>query len=98
HPKNVITENLKHLITALAIILPAFASALHAIGGIHDYERIATRSSRMAEILNGLKKSIGDASTENDLRREITRAETIMSTENHEWCVSLTFRRLSLPV
>lgn len=89
---------IENLVICVAIILPAFASAQHAIAGIHDYERIAARSARMADILKGLDRSISEASTEKTLRSEIGRAEHIMATENHEWCVSLSFRRLSLPV
>ena len=88
---------IENLVICVAIILPAFASAQHAIAGIHDYERIAARSARMADILKGLDRSISEASTEKTLRSEIGRAEHIMATENHEWCVSLSFRRLSLP-
>jgi hypothetical protein len=95
-----VTESLllNHFIASMAIILPAFAAAHHAIGGIHDYERIAARSARMAEILRGLERSFGEAISEKALRRDVGRAENIMSTENHEWCVSLSFRHLTLPV
>lgn len=86
------------VLTVLAIALPAFAAAQHAIVGIHDYERIATRSGRMADILRDLERAIREADTYDDLAREIARAEEIMSTENHEWCVSLSYRGLSLPV
>ncbi|MEI7526821.1 MAG: hypothetical protein WCJ95_20900 [Mariniphaga sp.] len=89
---------LEYFITALVVILPAFASAEHAIGSIHDFERIATRSARMNEILKSLERSIAKADTWDALKREIQRTEDIMSTENHEWCVSLSFRRISLPV
>ncbi len=85
-------------IASIAIILPALASAQHAIGSIHDDDRIAARSERMAIVLKELAQSIGEAATEAALNAEAQRAETIMSTENHEWCVSLAFRRLSLPV
>ena len=89
---------IENFIIALVIILPAFATAQHAIGSIHDFERIATRSARMKEILNHLERSIYKTTTIDALKREIQRAEEIMSTENHEWCVSLSFRRISLPV
>ncbi len=88
----------ENLIIALAIILPAFASAQHAIGSIHDYERIATRSVRMNEILLSIKTNINQAGSWEELNLELQRAEEIMSAENHEWCISLSFRRVSLPV
>ncbi len=86
------------MIISLVIILPAFASAQHAIGSVRDNERMATRSERMAELLRGTTRSINDAGGWEDLRREIRQAEDIMATENHEWWVSLSFRRVSLPV
>lgn len=85
------------LVTSLAIILPALASAIHAISAVRDRERIATRYSRMAEILNRLKRSIGEAPDLETLYEEMQKAEEIMSTENHEWCVSLGFRKVSSP-
>ncbi|MCX6277998.1 MAG: hypothetical protein NT004_07860 [Bacteroidetes bacterium] len=88
----------EYFIIALVIILPAFAAAQHAIGGIHDFERIAARSSGMREILLSIEGSIKKADNWEELRKEIQRAEDIMSTENHEWCVSLSFRRIDLPV
>jgi len=89
---------LENLIIAVVIILPSFAAAQHAIGSIHDYERIATRSARMKEILLSLQSSINRVNSWEELRIEMQRAEDIMSAENHEWCVSLSFRRISLPV
>lgn len=89
---------LENLIVATVIILPSFAAAQHAIGSIHDYERIATRSARMNEILLSLQSSINRVNSWEELIIEIQRAEDIMSAENHEWCVSLSFRRVSLPV
>lgn len=89
---------LENLIIAIVIILPSFAAAQHAIGSIHDYERMATRSARMKEILLSLQSSINRVNSWEELSLEIKRAEDIMSAENHEWCVSLSFRRVSLPV
>jgi hypothetical protein len=89
---------LEKLIAAAAIILPAFAAAQHAIAGIHDNERIASRSDGMKVILREVERKVNEATTETELRREIAHAEDLMSTENHEWCVSLSFRRLSMPV
>lgn len=89
---------MENFIITMVVILPAFAASQHAIGGIHDFERIASRSERMEEILHRLERTISDAKTEEALQKGIQNAEDIMSTENHEWCVSLSFRRISLPV
>lgn len=89
---------LENFIIAMVIILPAFASAEHAIGSINDFERIATRSAKMNELLISIEQRINNTSGWEDLKNEIRRAEDIMSAENHEWCVSLSFRRVSLPV
>jgi hypothetical protein len=92
------SQSFENLIVTLVVVLPAIAASQHAIGSIHDYERISSRSSRMEEILQRLEKSFVKASTSDELRQEIQNAEDILSTENHEWCVSLSFRRISLPV
>jgi hypothetical protein len=89
---------LENMIFSLVIILPAFASAQHAIAGVHDFKRMAERSARMNEMLRGIESKIMSATGWDELYNEISRAEDIMSTENHEWCVSLSFRRVSLPV
>jgi hypothetical protein len=91
-------KTFENLIVALVVILPAIAASQHAIGSIHDFERISSRSSRMEEILRRLEKSFEMAATFDELRKEIQNAEDILSTENHEWCVSLSFRRISLPI
>jgi hypothetical protein len=92
------SQSFENLIVTLVVVLPAIAASQHAIGSIHDYERISSRSSRMEEILLRLEKSFEKAATFDELRKEIQNAEDILSTENHEWCVSLSFRRISLPV
>ena len=92
------SRSIENLIVTLVVVLPAIAASQHAIGSIHDFERISSRSSRMEEILHRLEKSFEKAATFDELRKEIQNAEDILSTENHEWCVSLSFRRISLPV
>ena len=93
-----LSRSFENLIVTLVVVLPAIAASQHAIGSIHDFERISSRSSRMEEILQRLEKSFEKAVTFDELRKEIQNAEDILSTENHEWCVSLSFRRISLPV
>ena len=89
---------IENLIVSMVIILPSFASAQHAIDSVRDSERIATRSAMMKELLRSIAHTMDDAPGWEELNREIRRAEDIMSTENHEWCVSLSFRRISMPV
>jgi hypothetical protein len=92
------SRSFENLIVTLVVVLPAIAASQHAIGSINDFERISSRSSRMEEILRRLEKLFEKAATFDELRKEIQNAEDILSTENHEWCVSLSFRRISLPV
>ncbi len=89
---------MESLIISLVIILPSFASAQHAIGIVRDFERISTRSARMKELLQVIAHSMNNATGWEELKREMSHAEEIMATENHEWWVSLSFRRVSLPV
>ncbi|MHC1733931.1 MAG: hypothetical protein AB9888_18110 [Bacteroidales bacterium] len=89
---------IESLIISLVIILPAFASAQHAIGVVRDFERIATRSERMKVLLRDVARSLNNTAGWEEMKREIALAEDIMSTENHEWWVSLSFRRVNLPV
>jgi hypothetical protein len=83
--------------TALAITLPAWAAALHAINTLLERERIAARSAQMAAVLHRLAQQAEHAATWQDLTACVSRAEEIMATENHEWWVSLSFRDLGLP-
>lgn len=94
------------IITFLAIVLPAWGAAVHAINHMLEYQRIAERSKRMSSILNSMVKRVDEAIelAENDEQAALTRivnlaveAEQVMSTENHEWCISLSFKGLVLP-
>ncbi|MBW3595881.1 MAG: hypothetical protein KY475_01245 [Planctomycetes bacterium] len=85
-------------ITFLAITLPAWAAAVHAVGTLLDRERIATRSERMAEILDALIRRTEQATTLEQLQTEIARAEEVTAAENQEWLASLSFHELVLPV
>ncbi len=99
HLLNIVHDGIiEKLIVTLVVVLPAIAASQHAIGVIHDYERISSRSARMEEILNALGKAIEKTEKFEELSEELKNVEDIMSTENHEWCVSLSFRRISLPV
>ncbi|MGI9175876.1 MAG: hypothetical protein ACR2GR_11220 [Rhodothermales bacterium] len=85
------------VITFLAIVLPAWGAAVHAITNLLDRERIAERSRRMTQVLARLQTRAEEADTLDDLREVAQQAEHIMATENAEWWISLSFRELVLP-
>jgi hypothetical protein len=75
------------------IALPAWASALHGINDLLDRERIATRSQGMAAVLREQAEQAASAETIEDLREIAAYVEWLSATENHEWLISLGFRR-----
>lgn len=85
-------------ITFLAIVLPAWAAAVHAVGTLLDWERIAARSERMSEVLNDFALQIERAPDLQVLKAEVAVAEQIVVAENQEWLASLSFHELQLPV
>ncbi len=84
-------------ISFFAVILPAWGASIHAIASLLEYDRIAVRSKRMADVLGRIAERAGRADTLDALAAEICMAEEIMAAENHEWVVSLKFRDLVLP-
>jgi hypothetical protein len=86
-----------NVITCLAIILPAWGAAVHAVNVLRDRERIAARSHRMSHVLRRIADRADRASSLDELRAQVARAEEVMATENLEWWVSLSFRELELP-
>lgn len=81
HPEGPPLSHAWHLvglgITFLAITLPAWAGAVHAVGTLLDRERIAARSERMAEILDALAQRAEQAATLDELQTEVARAEEV---------------------
>jgi hypothetical protein len=85
------------LVIFLAIILPAWGAATHAINTLRERERIAARSSRMATVLRGIAERMEHTSSEARFREALAEAEQVMAAENHEWWILLSFSGLVLP-
>ncbi|QDT89934.1 hypothetical protein [Gimesia algae] len=85
------------LSTTLAIILPAWGAATHAINLLRERERVASRSEEMANALARIALQMEKVADFKELFTCVELAESVMSTENLEWCISLQFRGLELP-
>jgi hypothetical protein len=83
-------------IAGLAIALPAWGAAAHAVNVLLESERIAARSRRMAPVLSTIAQRASQAASIDALRDAVAKAEEVMAAENHEWWVSLSFRELVL--
>jgi len=81
------------LVLFLSITLPVLASAVHAINDLLDHDRIAVRSTGMAELLDRLAKEVARALTLEQVRDVARRTEQVMAMENFEWLAALTFRQ-----
>jgi hypothetical protein len=88
---------LGQLITALAIVLPAWGGTIHSINMLLERERLAIRSAQMAKVLKQLVHRVEEASTPEAFAAVIGQTEELMLMENHEWWVSLSFRPPILP-
>jgi hypothetical protein len=75
------------------VIFPAWAGAQHVILSLHDDERLADRSGRMADLLEGLARRFGSPASAEVLRRCVADVEQVMDLESAEWAESLTGRR-----
>ena len=84
-------------ITFLAIALPAWGAAIHAITTQLELERVAVRSKKMASVLGVLVERATEAETLEELRKIVAEAQQLMGTENHEWWILLSFRSPVLP-
>jgi hypothetical protein len=85
-------------ITFLALVLPVWAGAVHALTSQLELERIAERSRRMAPVLEGVVYRAERARTSDELARIADEAAELMTIENHEWWVLLSFQDLRLHV
>jgi len=72
-------------ITFLALVLPAWAGAVHAVTSQLELERIAERSHRMAMALEWLAHRAMRATTFDDLHETVNETAELMMVENHEW-------------
>ena len=84
-------------ITFLAIVLPAWGAAIHGIGKQLEYERIAARSEKMAEVISLAIENVDDADTVEELERVVEDVARLMGLENYEWWVLLSFDK-AVPV
>jgi hypothetical protein len=55
--------------------------------------RIAKRCRQMSRVLGMIAKMTQRATTLEELRREVQKAEEVMTTENQEWSLMLNFRQ-----
>jgi hypothetical protein len=85
-------------ISFLAIVLPAWAGAVHAATSQLELERLAQRSEQMARALDRLVHRAERARSIEELREVCRYAAELMADENHEWWVLLSFQRLRLHV
>jgi len=77
--------------TFLAIALPAWATAIHAVGKQLEYERVAARSKQMARVLERFGRTAEATETIDELRDVVRDATRVVGLENHEWTVLLSF-------
>jgi len=81
------------LITIVCTIaLPAWASAVHGMTDLFEWERIGKRSHRMAALLRQKAELARNAASIDELRQVVSQTESIMAIENYEWLVSIGFR------
>ncbi|MEA2572493.1 MAG: hypothetical protein QOI24_4494 [Acidobacteriota bacterium] len=85
-------------ITLMALALPVWAGAIHAVMTQLEFERIAARSARMHEMLRGTAESMKRARNEQELRAVATTAAEQMKVENREWWILFSFQDVQLHV
>jgi hypothetical protein len=85
-------------ITFLALVLPAWAGAVHAVTSQLELERIAERSHRMSVALEWLAHRATRAATLAELAEIVNETAELMMVENHEWWVLLSFQGARLHV
>ena len=83
-------------IVFFALVLPAWAAAVHAITTQLELERIAARSSQMAQLLEALAHRAAHARSDKELRDVSLEAARLMATESREWWALLSFQELKL--
>jgi hypothetical protein len=87
-----------HLVTCLAIVLPAAAATMHAIERFFHYERTADRSEQMARQLRRLSDRVRAADTDDELRHAIREVDALMAREVEEWWIAANLHRPGHPV
>ena len=82
--------------TFLAITLPAWGAAIHAIGKQLEYERIAARSNKMAAELERLEEYAKQSTTLEELRTIVQQAIQTVNLETFEWWALISFNSAEL--
>lgn len=77
--------------TFLAITLPAWGAAIHAISKQLEYERIATRSTKMAVELERLEENAIKCTTPEEFRKIVQQAIQTVNLETFEWWALISF-------
>ena len=75
----------------LAITLPAWGAALHAIGKQLEYDRVAERSNKMAGELARLLTLANESTTPDELREIVQQAVQTINLETYEWWALISF-------
>ncbi len=75
----------------LAITLPAWGGALHAIGKQLEYDRVAERSNKMAGELDRLLTLANESTTPDELREIVQQAVQTINLETYEWWALISF-------
>lgn len=83
-------------ITFLALVLPVWAGAVHAVTSQLELERIAARSGRMAHALEPLVDRLVRAENTDAVRDVLDATADLMMMETHEWWVLLSFQDICL--
>jgi hypothetical protein len=77
--------------TFLAITLPAWGAAIHAIGKQLEYERIAARSTKMAVELERLEDAALKCTSIEEFRKIVQQAIQSVNLETFEWWALISF-------
>ena len=75
----------------LAITLPAWGAAIHAISKQLEYERIAARSTKMAVELERLEENAIKCTTPEEFRKIVQQAIQTVNLETFEWWALISF-------
>jgi len=76
----------------LAVVLPAWGAAYHAVEALDDHPRIAERSGRMASLLRGVAQRLGAAPDLASVNELVAEARRIIELEGQDFAESLRAR------
>jgi hypothetical protein len=81
----------------LAIVLPVWGAAIHAVTTQLELERIARRSDRMSQVLESLAERLDRTNSIEELQSVAHEGQQLIDIENREWWILLSFRPPVLP-